>query len=36
MFVWTKRSGQRGRMRFYWWPIILSIVVTILLNVLIN
>ena len=34
MFVFTKRSGERGRFRFLWWPLLLSLAVTILLNIL--
>lgn len=36
MFFFSKRSGQRGRVRFLWWPLILSVVVTILLNLAIR
>jgi hypothetical protein len=36
VFIWTKRSGERGRTRFLWWPLVLSIVVTILLNLVIR
>ena len=36
MFVFTKRSGERGRMRFMWWPLVLSIVLSIGLTVLLN
>jgi hypothetical protein len=32
MFIFTKRSGQRGRFRFLWWPLLLSIGLTVLLN----
>ena len=32
MFVFTKRSGRRGRVRFYWWPLIASIVLSVLLS----
>jgi hypothetical protein len=32
MFIFTKYSGQRGRMRFVWWPLLLSIALTIVLN----
>ena len=28
MFIWSKRSGQRSSVRFLWWPLILSIVLT--------
>ena len=34
MFVWTKRSGERARFRFYWWPLLLSIGVSVLLILL--
>ena len=34
MFIWSKRSGHRSSVRFLWWPLILSIVVTVLLNVI--
>ncbi len=36
MFVWTKRSGRPGRARFYWWPLLLSLLVSIVLTVLLN
>jgi hypothetical protein len=36
MFIWTKRSGQPGRMRFLWWPLLISLIVIVLVNVLIN
>lgn len=36
MFVWTKRSGQRGKTRFYWWPLLLSLALSVLLTVLVN
>jgi hypothetical protein len=32
MFVFTKGPGRPGRVRFYWWPIVLSIVVSLLLT----
>jgi len=32
MFVWTKRPGRRGRMRFSWWPILLSVALSLLLT----
>jgi hypothetical protein len=32
MFVWTKRSGRRARFRFYWWPLVLSLVLSVLLT----
>lgn len=36
MFVWHKRSGRRGRVRFYWWPLVLSLVASVLLTILLN
>jgi hypothetical protein len=36
MFIWSRRSGEPGRTRFLWWPLVLSIVVTVLLNLLLR
>jgi hypothetical protein len=36
MFVWTKRSGERGKTRVYWWPLLLSIVLSVLLTIALN
>ena len=36
MFVWTKRSGQRGKTRFYWWPLLISLIVSVLLTLVVN
>jgi hypothetical protein len=36
MLVWTKRSGQRGRTRFYWWPLLLSLALSVLLTLAVN
>ena len=36
MFVWTKRSGQHPKIRFFWWPLVLSIVLSIALTILLN
>jgi hypothetical protein len=36
MFVWTKRSGRPSRVRFMWWPLLLSIVLSVVLTVLLN
>ena len=36
MFVWTKRSGQAGKTRFYFWPLLLSLVLSVLLTLIIN
>ena len=36
MFVWTKRSGERGKARFYWWPLVLCLVLSVLLTLALN
>jgi hypothetical protein len=36
MFVWYKRSGRPSRVRFYWWPLVLSLVLSLLLTVILN
>jgi hypothetical protein len=36
MFTWTKQGGERPRFRFFWWPLVLSIALTIALNLLIR
>lgn len=36
MFVWTKRSDRPGRVRFLWWPLIASLVASVVLTVLVN
>lgn len=36
MFVWYKRSGQRARTRFYWWPLIVSLALSVLLTIIVN
>jgi len=36
MFVFTKRSGQAGKTRFYWWPLLLSLVLSALLTLVVN
>ena len=36
MFVYTKRSGERGKSRFYWWPLLLSLVFSVLLTLVVN
>ena len=36
MFVWTKRSGQPGKTRFSWWPLLLSLVASVLLTLIVN
>jgi hypothetical protein len=32
VFVFTKRSGRRGRVRFLWWPLAISIVLSLVLS----
>lgn len=36
MFVWTKRRGERSRLRFLWWPLLLSLVLSVVLTVFLN
>ena len=36
MFVFTKRSGRPGRVRFMWWPLLISIVLSIVLTIVLN
>lgn len=36
MFIWQKRTGQRSRVRFLWWPLVLSLALSVLLTVLLN
>lgn len=36
MFVWYKRSGQRSRVRFIWWPLLLSLALSVILTIAIN
>jgi uncharacterized membrane protein YhaH (DUF805 family) len=36
MFVWTKRSGRSARTRFSWWPLLLSLLMSVVLTVAIN
>ncbi len=36
MFVWTKRSGRPAKTRFYFWPLLLSLVLSVVLTVLLN
>lgn len=36
MFVWTKRSGEPGKTRVYLWPLLLSLVLSVVLTVLVN
>lgn len=36
MFVWTKRSGRPATTRFYLWPLVVSLLLSVILTVLIN
>jgi len=36
MFVWTRRSGRPARIRFSWWPLLLSLLMSVVLTVVIN
>ena len=36
MFVWTKRSGEPGKTRFFWWPLLLSLLLSVVLTVVVN
>ena len=36
MFVWSKRSGERARVRFMWWPLLASLGISVVLTVLLN
>ena len=36
MFVFTKQSGRRGRVRFMWWPLLISLALSVVLTVLLN
>ncbi len=36
MFVYRKRSGRPGKARFYWWPLVLSLAVSVVLTLLLN
>jgi hypothetical protein len=32
VIIFTKRNGQRGRFRFSWWPLVISIALSVLLT----
>ena len=36
MFIWQKNSGERSRVRFLWWPLVASLVLSVLLTIAIN
>jgi hypothetical protein len=36
MLVWTKGSGRPSRVRFLWWPLLLSLVLSVVLTLVLN
>lgn len=36
MIFWSKRSGRPGKVRFLWWPLILSLALSIGVTLLLN
>jgi hypothetical protein len=32
VFVFTKRSGRHAKVRFYWWPLVVSVLLSVLLT----
>ena len=36
MFVFSKRPGERARLRFSLWPLLVSIVLSVVLTVVLN
>jgi hypothetical protein len=36
MFVYRKRSGRPGRVSFHWWPLVMSLVLSVVLTLLLN
>ena len=36
MFVYTKRSGRPAKTRFYLWPLVVSLLLSIVLTIVIN
>ena len=36
MMIWWKRNGERARVRLLWWPLVVSLVVSVGLTVLVN
>ena len=36
MFVFTKGPGRPARFRFYWWPLLLGIAISVILTVVLN
>jgi hypothetical protein len=36
MMIWSKRSGRPAKVRFIWWPLVLSLAVSIGVTLLLN
>jgi hypothetical protein len=36
VFVWSKRSGERSRVRVFWWPLVLSLALSVVITLLLN
>jgi hypothetical protein len=36
MFVWTKRSGRPAKTRIYLWPLVVSLLLSVILTILVN
>jgi len=36
MFVWSKRSGEPSRTKFSWWPLLISLGLSVVLTILLN
>jgi hypothetical protein len=36
MIFWSKRNGEPSKVRFLWWPLVISLVVSIALTLLLN
>lgn len=36
MIFWSKRSGERSRVRVLWWPLVLSLAFSVGLTLLLN
>ena len=34
--IWSKRSGRRAKVRFVWWPLVLSLAVSVGVTLLLN
>lgn len=36
MMIWSKRGGERSRVRFLWWPLVVSLAVSVGVTLLLN